>query len=295
MAEKKQPTLIFEKESLEENLNPLYYKQSIEQEEFEAFKDSVLEYLTRIYNHKDTKAETWLVSNALLPFLENVGFKGCVEAQCHQNKQNQNSTIDLALANENVEVIFEAKKPDNRSEMFSAQNTTAKAMREAILYYIRERENGNVDLKFIILTDFFNFYIFKAIEFEKLFYKNPHIKKIYNNKNIIFNNKDFYDELEKLLHSEKFFSGITPSDDKGLWGKFLYGLHIDLRLFENDSKKHKNIFKVFHKNYLFAKYCPDSNRINQKFFDELLFILGLKQDSKTNKIGIDTAQNISID
>lgn len=68
MAEKKQPTLIFEKESLEENLNPLYYKQSIEQEEFEAFKDSVLEYLTRIYNHKDTKAETWLVSNALLPY-----------------------------------------------------------------------------------------------------------------------------------------------------------------------------------------------------------------------------------
>lgn len=72
MAEKKQPTLIFEKESLEENLNPLYYKQSIEQEEFEAFKDSVLEYLTQIYNHKDAKSESWLVSNALLPFLENV-------------------------------------------------------------------------------------------------------------------------------------------------------------------------------------------------------------------------------
>ncbi|WDL73213.1 type IIG restriction enzyme/methyltransferase [Helicobacter winghamensis] len=287
--------LIFEKESLEENLNPLYYKQNIEQEEFEAFKDSILEYLAKIHNHKDTKAETWLVSNALLPFLENVGFKGCVEAQYHQNKQNQNSTIDLALANENVEVIFEAKKPDNRSEMFSVQNTTAKAMCEAILYYIRERENGNVDLKFVILTDFFNFYIFKAKEFEKLFYKNPHIKKIYNNKNLISNNKDFYDELERLLHSEKFFSGITPpkDDDKGLWGKFLYGLHIDLRLFENDSKKHKNIFKVFHRDYLLAEYRPDSNRINQRFFDELLFALGLKQDSKTNKIEIDTEQNTS--
>ncbi|PKT75087.1 type IIG restriction enzyme/methyltransferase [Helicobacter winghamensis] len=294
----KSPKLIFEKENLEENLNPLYYKQNIEQEEFEAFKDSVLEYLTRIYNHKDTKAETWLVSNALLPFLENVGFKGCVEAQYHQNKTNKNSTIDLVLKNSDnsVEVIFEVKIPNNRNEMFSTQNTTAKAMCEAILYYIRERKNGNVDLKFIILTDFFNFYIFKAKEFEKLFYKNPHIKKIYNNKNLISNNKDFYDELEKLLHSEKFFSGITPpeDDDKGLWGKFLYGLHIDLRLFENDSKKYKNIFKVFHRDYLLSEYRPDSNRINQRFFDELLFVLGLKQDSKTNKIGIDTAQNISL-
>ncbi|QOQ98783.1 class I SAM-dependent DNA methyltransferase [Helicobacter winghamensis] len=180
--------------------------------------------------------------------------------------------------------------------MFSTQNTTAKAMCEAILYYIRERENGNVDLKFIVLTDFFNFYIFKAKEFEKLFYKNPHIKKIYNNKNLISNNKDFYDELERLLHSEKFFSGITPpkDDDKGLWGKFLYGLHIDLRLFENDSKKHKNIFKVFHRDYLLSEYRPDSNRINQRFFDELLFVLGLKQDSKTNKIEIDTEQNTSL-
>lgn len=34
----KSPKLIFEKESLEENLNPLYYKQNIEQEEFEALK-----------------------------------------------------------------------------------------------------------------------------------------------------------------------------------------------------------------------------------------------------------------
>lgn len=294
----KSPKLIFEKESLEENLNPLYYKQNIEQEEFEAFKDSVLEYLTQTYNHKDTKAETWLVSNALLPFLENVGFQGCVEAQYHQNKANKNSAIDLVLKNSDnsVEVIFEVKIPNNRNEMFSTQNTTAKAMCEAILYYIRERENGNVDLKFIVLTDFFNFYIFKAKEFEKLFYKNPHIKKIYNNKNLISNNKDFYDELERLLHSEKFFSGITPpkDDDKGLWGKFLYGLHIDLRLFENDSKKHKNIFKVFHRDYLLSEYRPDSNRINQRFFDELLFVLGLKQDSKTNKIEIDTEQNISL-
>nr|WP_232086786.1 TaqI-like C-terminal specificity domain-containing protein [Helicobacter winghamensis] len=234
----------------------------------------------------------------MLPFLENVGFQGCVEAQYHQNKANKNSAIDLVLKNSDnsVEVIFEVKIPNNRNEMFSTQNTTAKAMCEAILYYIRERENGNVDLKFIVLTDFFNFYIFKAKEFEKLFYKNPHIKKIYNNKNLISNNKDFYDELERLLHSEKFFSGITPpkDDDKGLWGKFLYGLHIDLRLFENDSKKHKNIFKVFHRDYLLSEYRPDSNRINQRFFDELLFVLGLKQDSKTNKIEIDTEQNTSL-
>ncbi|MCI5968857.1 Eco57I restriction-modification methylase domain-containing protein [Helicobacter sp.] len=289
-----QPRLIFEKESLEENLNPLYYKQSIDKVEFQTFKNSVLEYLTQIYNHKDAKSESWLVSNALLPFLENVGFKGCVEAQYHQSKQNQNSTIDLVLTNENVEVIFEAKKPDNRSEMFSAQNTTAKAMREAILYYIRERENGNVDLKFIILTDFFNFYIFKAIEFEKLFYKNPCIKKIYENKNkkgsVISNNQDFYEEIEKALFSDAFFQGICATN---LFDRFLYGLHIDLRLFESDCEKYKNIFKVFHKNYLFAEYRPDSNRINQKFFDELLFVLGLKQDSKTNKIEIDTEQNIS--
>lgn len=164
-------------------------------------------------------------------------------------------------------MIFEAKKPDNRSEMFSAQNTTAKAMREAILYYIRERDNSNVDLKFIILTDFFNFYIFKAVEFEKLFYKNPYIKNIYEVKkkkgSFIANNQNFYEEIEKALFSDAFFQGIRGTN---LFDRFLYGLHIDLRLFESDCEKYKNIFKVFYKNYLFAEYRPDSNRINQRVF-----------------------------
>lgn len=278
----RQPKLIFEKESLEENLNPLYYKRSINEIDFQNFKKNVENYLDKIYQHKDKKKEVWLVRECLQPFLENIGFKGCVEAQYHQKKANKNSTIDLVLKSKDcdVEVIFEAKKPDNHNEMFSARNTTAKAMCEAILYYIRERDNSNVDLKFIILTDFFNFYIFKAKEFEKLFYKNPRIKKIYDTK-AKDNNQDFYQEIEKTLSSD-------------LFDRFLYGLHIDLRLFENDSKKYKNIFKVFHRDYLLSEYRPDSNRINQRFFDELLFVLGLKQDSKTNKIEIDTEQNTSL-
>ncbi|RAX55618.1 hypothetical protein CCY97_03330 [Helicobacter sp. 10-6591] len=133
-----------------------------------------------------------------------------------QSQGNNNSNIDLVLKNsDSIEVLIEAKKHQS-AEMFSAQNVNCKALHECIFYYFRERENKrliNTSIKFLIITDFYQFYIFKASEFDRLFYKNTHFKKLYKNftdKNSLFkgNTEKFYNECKKILDSPEYLDSI---------------------------------------------------------------------------------------
>lgn len=77
--------------------------------------------------------------------------------------------IDLALRlnnkpNSNIGVMFEFKalgKPD----MPKTDNLNSKALRELILYYMQQRENGNDELRNLVVTNTDEFFVFNAQEF----------------------------------------------------------------------------------------------------------------------------------
>lgn len=174
----------------------------------ESFRQKVADYLESLKAHKNQN-EKAIVSECLKPFLQDLGF--CTQAAY---KHQGNSEIDLALLkNEAVEVLIEAKKSDNNKEMFSPQNPNCKALHECILYYLREREGENQSLmrnasvRYIIITDFYHFYIFGAREFKRCFYQNKQILKAYqelkNGKETkngnIDNQAEFYNEISKKI------------------------------------------------------------------------------------------------
>jgi len=80
---------------------------------------------------------------------------------------------ETADVNSRVEVLLEFKRPTNKSGMITTENLNKKAMFEAVLYYLQERmENNNIELKYIIVTNLVEFFIFDAKQFRKLFYEN---------------------------------------------------------------------------------------------------------------------------
>ncbi|MCX2683413.1 hypothetical protein OQH60_05805 [Campylobacter sp. MIT 21-1685] len=173
----------------------------------EDFKEKVAQYLESLDENKGQN-EPAIVSNALALFLKELGF----HAQ-PSYKQQGRSEIDLALLKDSqVEILIEAKKPNNTAEMFSPNNPNCKALHECILYYFREREGNeqglgrNISLKYIIITDFTRFFVFNAREFERHFYKNKEILKLYKRLNekgtLIDNQQDFYAELQKILEQQ---------------------------------------------------------------------------------------------
>ncbi|EAH4683868.1 class I SAM-dependent DNA methyltransferase, partial [Campylobacter coli] len=130
-----------------------------------------------------------------------------------------------------------------------------------------------------IITDFYKFYIFKISEFEELFYKNPSFKKLFEefcNPNSLFkgNTEEFYKEVAKLIENSK---------------ENLKGFLIDLTFLKDKQKSNfKNlasIYKTFHRDFLLNEFNPnDANSLNNAFYKELLYILGLCESKQNSKL-----------
>ncbi|HEH3821236.1 TPA: class I SAM-dependent DNA methyltransferase [Campylobacter jejuni] len=255
--------------------NPYYRKKQIIQNEFDIFNKALMQYLERLESSQ-SENEDYLVANALSPFLTMLNFKTHIKT-----KQKGKSEIDLSISKDefskDLEVLIEAKKP-NSKEFITHTKVNSKALHETILYYFRNREYS-FSLKFIIITDFYKFYIFKISEFEELFYKNPSFKKLFEefcNPNSLFkgNTEEFYKEAAKLIENSK---------------ENLKGFLIDLTFLKDKQKSNfKNlasIYKTFHRDFLLSEFNPnDANSLNNAFYKELLYILGLCESKQNSKL-----------
>ncbi|WP_144624687.1 DUF7149 domain-containing protein [Campylobacter coli] len=275
-------------EAIEEKefLNPYYRKKPILEAELNEFIKALKDYKSSLKNNLKNNEDS-LVANALSKFFENLHFE-CEIKSIHKG----NSGIDLALKKDKqIQVIIEAKLPHSK-EFFSPNKPNCKALHECILYYLRERKALNSSLKHIIITDFYHFYIFKADLFEELFNKNKYFKEAFENfesKISLFkgNTDEFYKECEKLLSSEKYLDSITRKD---LFDEpSLKGVFIDLKPILEQEKpsfsKLKPLFKIFHKDFLLSEFNPnDANSLNNAFYKELLYILGLCESKQNSKL-----------
>ncbi|KQI02432.1 class I SAM-dependent DNA methyltransferase [Campylobacter coli] len=276
----------FEAMDEKEFLNPYYRKKPILEAELNEFTKALKDYKTSLENNLKNNEDS-LVANALSKFFENLHFE-CEIKSIHKG----NSGMDLALKKDKqIQVIVEAKLPHSK-EFFSQSKPNCKALHECILYYLRERKALNSSLKHIIITDFYRFYIFKADLFEELFNKNKYFKEAFENfesKNSLFkgNTDEFYKECEKLLSSEKYLDSITRKD---LFDEpSLKGVFIDIKPILEQEKpsfsKLKPLFKIFYKDFLLSEFNPnDANSLNNAFYKELLYILGLCESKQNSKL-----------
>lgn len=281
--------------SYKDFLNPFYAKAPILDNTYQNFLQSLESYRQNLLKNQNQNEDA-LVANALKPFLESLGFTTQVKA-----KQKGKSEIDLAITqNDTIEVIFEVKKP-NSNDFFTPNNPNCKALHECILYYLRERKNANSSLKFIIITDCYHFYIFSAKDFEKLFHKNKEFQKLFENfqnpNSLLKGNTDeFYKEAKSLLDSLAYAQSLQTSFNSNLDSNevSLNGLFWDLTPLlapqSTESQESKDnpafltSFKIFNKDFLLDCFNPnDANDLNKKFYDELLYILGLTQSTQNGK------------
>ncbi|GHR15575.1 type II restriction endonuclease Eco57I subunit R [Helicobacter pylori] len=178
--------------------------------------------------------------------------------------------IDSAILNDNdkVEVIIEFKALKNPNEFIKKGDLNVKALHESLFYYLIEREEGNNNLKHLILATIKELYIIDANEFE-VFNKDKEIenafKNCYDRKGNDTSTKAFYDACQKRLneldHSLKYH-------------------HIPLK-----EENLALIYQALSPNFLLKipKYS-DANTLNKDFYEELLYILGLEEQNDKGKI-----------
>jgi len=153
-------------------LRKAHKKSAVKREQFELFKSNILKMFSRI-NENESEEN---IKNILADFLKDTYYKGLYEI-------NTKGRQDLAIHNDHsasstVGVIIEVKRPSNIQEMISVERTNTKALQELLLYFLQERYiHHNIDIKHLIVTNVYEWYIFDITEFERCFSLNKSLVK----------------------------------------------------------------------------------------------------------------------
>lgn len=195
----------------------------------------------------------------------------------NENYVNTKDRIDLAIytgktAKSDVSVIIEAKKPSNKAEFLTETNLNRKALQELLLYYLRERvDNQNNNIKHLIATNGYEWFLFKAEDFYNYFYKNKALLKEY---------KAFRDGLKDTTKNELFYNEIAKKYIEEVQQTLPF-VHLDFTKtnFNKLSDTHLNtLYKIFSNVHLLGhSFGNDSNQLNKTFYNELLHIIGLEE------------------
>lgn len=146
-------------------------------------------------------------------------------------------------------------------------------MSEAILYFLRESQTNN-SIKHILLCNPYEFYVFDARSF-KVFSEDKKIQKLYTNcdkgEGTDKSTKRFYKDIQSYLTEE--FEGALPYTH--------FSLSAPL-----STEELSLIYQLLSPQVLLkARKTLDANTLNKGFYEELLYILGLKEESESGKSG----------
>lgn len=260
-------------------LNKAFLKQRPLRSQMDLFKAELITLLGRIDSTESEEFHKNLVSDFLKKaiFQDNnfINTKGRQDLVIHNGKDNKTQ----------VGVIIEAKRP-NKGEWFTADKPNGKALHELVLYYLRERiECNNIDIKYLIATNINEWYIIEAKYFENLFFKNKALLKHYeewrDGKKVTRDTSIFYNEIAKPFIAQ--LADDIPCT--------YFNIQDYVKILKNDDKKDdKNLIallKILSPQHLLKiPFSNDSNELDDKFYKELLHIIGLEEAKESGKTTI---------
>ncbi|MCH5174486.1 MAG: Eco57I restriction-modification methylase domain-containing protein [Prevotellaceae bacterium] len=247
-----------------------YLRERPEANEVKAFRDAMKELL----EHINPSEHEEFNKNLVAEFLN----KSLYSDKNYMVNTYQRTDLaiytEMGTHNEHPVVLFEFKGP-SRPDMVSKDNLKKKALFELILYYIREEvKNRNTDIKHLVITNCWEYFIFEKKLFYQLFARNKRFVQMVLDADTGDNNTDYIyntiikPEVERLEHLLQF-------------------VYIDLRAFERDIKKEDvvtrkpfvAVYKMFSPTHLLKlPFTSDHNTLNKHFYSELLYIMGVEED-----------------
>lgn len=266
--------------TIKNSLNQAYRKQKVPKEELEKFSDGLSQLLGKAKLAEESKESEENFKNLLADFLKSTYYKDRYEV-------NTFAKTDLVIHNDksaksSVGVLLEVKRPSNKADMITADSLNAKAMQELLLYYLRQKEAGNNDLKYCIITNVYEWYIFDAAEFYQEFTQDKSLKKAYT----------AWKNQQKESSSTDYFYRNIASDyitQKQANLHYTYVNLLDYASLLNTAKETHDkalvrLYKLFSPEHLLKQsFMNDSNSLDRKFYHELLHIIGLSEVKEKGK------------
>ena len=249
----------------------------VEPDLFAKFKEA-------LSNHLPTKPDNDPESNYednVKALLEDTFYKG-------KNKiaRKKGVNTDLNIFEDNTTssspvVLIEMKKPSEKNDMLSTENLNRKALHELILYYLFELEgpSHNNAIRYLIASNGYDWFIFEETMFRRLFTSKKFIQEY---KKVNPDGPTYYKEKTKA-----FYAYVAKEiEDKGLTDE-MFCIHFSLKSWDTMSARNlSNIYRLLSPYFLLGKRRHDANDMNDEFYKELLYIIGLEEKSKNGNTTI---------
>jgi len=263
-----------------QSLNKAFLKQRPFRDEMDVFKTNLKALLNKINEHESEEHHKAFVRD----FLKDTFYKSQYEIN---TKGRQDLVIHVGKdTSDKVGVILETKKPINKADMISAKSPNKKALHELVLYFLRERiDDNNIDIKYLIITNIYEWFIFDASIFNQLFFENKAFLKDY---------KDWRDKQKITGNTNLFYNEIAKPYIETI-SKEIPCTYFDIRNYEaalkNDALKDDEnlieLFKILSPFHLLkVPFADDSNKLDKNFYTELLHIIGLEEIKEKGKLKI---------
>ena len=187
--------------------------------------------------------------------------------------------IDMAIVKDDtVRVLMEFKRFSNKAEMIRKNDLNRKALHEALTYFFDQFYNkNNRQIRSIIISNGEDFFVFDPKEFTQKSLEK--IGKAASSEDLFDNKTDFiYDSFKQVIAKEN----IT----------FNYSYFNSHDLTKGTVARKVAIYKTLHPDFLLREYSHrDSNQLNNRFYAELLHILGLSETTENGKVLIQPSKN----
>ncbi|MGE0083522.1 MAG: DNA methyltransferase [Desulfococcaceae bacterium] len=258
-------------------LNKAFLKIKAVRDEFENFRTHLIGLLDRINENESEEFHKIPVAEFLRKTFYDPNYfistKDRTDLVIHSGKDAQSPAA----------VLIETKKPGNKAEMLRTDNISVKAFQELVLYYLRERISGkNLEIRHLIATDIYEWFIFDANLFEKEFAQNRNLVSLFD---------DFEAGRLSGKTTDFFYREIAAPAIAGIETEISFA-YFDIREYEdalrnsnpeNDSRLIE-IFKIFSPEHLLKlPFANDSNSLDRNFYAELLHIIGVDETKKGGK------------
>lgn len=255
-----------------QSISRSYKRESVAESSFNTFR-------------KELKSLLDLVPNVPLERSLNGFFKPFLDKSLYKDYETQieENGIDLTIhtgrnLSTPVGVLIELKHPANKQEMCCRDEINRKALRELLYYFLNERvQRENLSMKYLIATNAYEYFIWDAQLFEKYFFHNRKLRLQYD----AFINKQLSGTDTKFFYEQIASKYIEEVKDKLDFTYFnLQKINID------DNRALLPIFKVLSDIHLMKLPTKnDSNILNEAFYRELLYLMGLEEKKdKHNKL-----------
>jgi adenine-specific DNA-methyltransferase len=234
------------------------------------------QHLAEMLRHLDPNKIERHGETHILDFLRHVSKPAEGGARYGNVKDKRDLVLHLGdTADSPVGVVLEVKGPKNPTQMLAPDDLNRKALHQLLLYYLEDRTDDKADdFRRLIVTTGYEWYVFDALDFHRLFFKDKAFVKDF---------QTWKAGAKAATDTDFFYKSIAARKLAALEGE-LPVVYVDLRPgLPTAPAQLTALYRLFHPAYLLKEPLTgrrDPNTLNQEFYHELLYLMGLREDKQ---------------